>query len=518
MLRKTIFYALLFASIFISSAYAQEGNLYNIRDFGAIGDSSTMNTDAIQQAVDKAAETGGTVYVPEGVFLSGTIVLKSGVTLKLGSKAKIAGSADIDDYKTMTWGHHKDRTPWHLIMAKDASDITICGQGVIDGNGPEYWKERKHEWAFFPEKDYRPTPMVEIENCSNVIIRDVTMQNAAGWCLHPYNSSNVKIHNVTILNNPFGPNSDGLDITGCSSVTVSDSYIDCGDDAIALKTTEDSRKCEYITVTNCVLSTNCVAFRVGYESRKDFRYINFTNSVVKKSSRIVDIRSIEGGTIEHVNISGITGNTNSGWVLNRVIEMELNKIDNPHDATQKEHPNYGVNKTVEEVGAIRNISITDMDIYTDGRIMMASIPEGDMSNIYLSNIHLHYAMLDEPLPFAANAGGTSFFKAHKDVRSARAAFVAKNINRLNINDIRITWPEYPVPESWKLLKSPHRFLNEAYYRGNEAKIRSGEMKPDFRVFWAKGIENSSVDLSTAHPSDTSVTKAKIIQSDVEMNK
>jgi pectate lyase len=514
-MKRTLIYLM---SFLLGILNVQAQPVFNITNYGAVGDSTTLNTRAIQKTVDKASEAGGKVYVPEGVFLSGTIILKSNVTLQLSPKAKLLGSPDINDYKTMTWGHHKDRTPWHLVMAKDAENITICGQGTIDGNGPEYWKEREHEWAFYPEKDYRPTPMVEIENCENVIIRDVTMKHAAGWCLHPYNSRNVKINNITILNSPFGPNSDGIDITGCRSVTVSDSYIDCGDDAIALKTTEDSRPCEYITVTNCVLSTNCVAFRVGFESRKDFRYITFSNSVVKKCSRIIDLRSIEGGTIEHVNISGITGNTNSGWVLNRVIEMDLTKENTPHDVTQKEHPNYGVKKPVKEVGAIRDISITDLDIYTDGRIMMASVPEGEMSNIYLSNIHLHYAMLDDPLPFAAEAGGTSFFKDHKDVRSARAAFVAKNVSRLNINDIRLTWPTYPVPDSWKLLKSPHRFLNEAYYKGNEKKLRSGAMKPTFHVLWAKGLKNSSIDVSMAEPSDPAVSKTVIKNSDIKLKK
>lgn len=508
-----------FLSVFFLCACTKpKPNFYNITDYGAKGDSISLNTAAIQKALDAAYHAGGgTVIIPPGIFISGTIFIKSHTTLLVEAGAKLLGSPDIKDYTSMTWGHHEDRTPWHLVVAKDAENITICGRGIIDGNGYAFWKkERSSEWHFYRPFKHRPSPMVEIENCKNVVIKDITLQYAAGWCLHPFNSSRVKIYGITIINDSFGPNSDGIDITGCTDVTISDCIIDCGDDAIALKTTEDSKDCAYITVSNCILSTNCVAFRVGFESRKDFRYITFTNSVVKKCSRVIDLRSTEGAIIEHVAINNITGNTNCGWVLNRVIEADLNKVDNIYKINLPEHPNYGKDKPVEKAGAIRHISISNLDIRTDGRILFASIPEAEMSNISLSNIRLQYAMLDNPMPIGHQATTHSFFLAHPDVRGARAAFIFKNISNISLNGVQIIWPKYPVPSDWKLLQSPHRFINKEYYENHEEAIAAGDIKPAFHVLWAKNIKNGLLDIRGTQASGKNVSKTVIKNSMVQV--
>ena len=504
---KLLFLGLLSLTCISQRALAYE---INIKSLGAVGDGKKLNTTIIQKALDQASAAGGRVIVPAGTYLTGTLFIKSNTVLELDPKATLLGSTRLADYTAMTWGHHEDRTPWHLLVAKDAENITITGSGTIDGQGPAFWeKERKHDWAFYKEIEERPSPMVEIQNCKRVTISGIKMTNSAGWTLHLYDSEDVKATGLTIINSHFGPNADGIDVTGCSNVMIANNYIDTGDDAIALKTTEDSKECSYITVTNCVLFSSCVAFRVGYESRKDFRHITFSNCVVKSASRIVDIRSFEGAVIEHVNISNITGTTNSGWPINRVMEIALEKIDNAYPIAIKEHPNYGKDKPVSKIGAIRDISITNIDIETDGRIMFGAPKGSYIENVYLSNINLRYAMVDPPNPLSIKAASVSYFKTLPELRQAEAAICLAGIKGCVLRDLRITWPTYPVPSTWNLLKTEWVSISKEFYEGNLDKIRSGEKRQDFKVLWARDIVGGVIDVSTASSSATALPKTDL---------
>jgi len=476
---------------------------FNILDFGAKPDGKTLNTKAIQAALDQATKVHGSVVVPEGTFLTGTLFLKSNTHLELAAGSLLLGSPRIEDYTKLTWGHHEDRTPWHLLVADRAQNIHISGQGAINGNGPAFWKkERKHDWAFFNEIEERPSPMVEIMHCENVVIENISLQNPAGWCLHPFDSKNIKIKGITIANNLFGPNADGIDIGGCQDVIISDCNISSGDDAIALKTTEDSGPCERITVTNCILETNCVAIRVGFESRQDIRDVTVSNIIVKNCSRVIDIRSVEGAVIERIHFSHISGQTNSGWPVNRVVEIDLNEVPDVYPIAIKDHPNFGKLKPILKKGAIRDVSITDLDILTDGRIMIGAADGMELENIFLDNIHLRYAMIDNCLALCKKAEGNGgFFKGSPDLRTAPAAVAVKNVNGFYLDHYRVSWPQYPVTESWNLLKTEWRFLEPDWYKGNESRIRSGEMKPVFKAFWGKNIFGGNVNLSAVNASE-----------------
>jgi len=162
-------------------AYGQVNNVISVLDFGAIPDGKTLNTTALQKALDAVSKAKGKLYFPAGVYLSGTLFIKSDSEIELSSGAVILGSPNIEDYTKLTWGHHEDRTPWHLIVADQSKNIRIFGLGCIDGNGFQFWqKERKHEWAFYREIEERPSPMVEITDCENVIIDQITLRNSPG--------------------------------------------------------------------------------------------------------------------------------------------------------------------------------------------------------------------------------------------------------------------------------------------------------------------------------------------------
>ncbi len=492
-------------------------SLFSVLDFGAKADGKTISTLAIQKALDATSAAGGTLVFPKGTYLTGTIFIKSNTQIELSAGATILGSTNLKDYTKLTWGHHEDRTPWHLIVADKAQNIRIFGQGAINGNGPAFWqKERKHVWAFYTEIEERPSPMVEITNCENVIIENISLLNPAGWTLHPFNSKNIKIKGITIKTNLFGPNSDGIDVGGCQDVLISDCNISSGDDAIALKTTEDSGPCERVTISNCILETNCVALRIGFESRQDIRDITATNLVVKNASRIIDIRSVEGAVIERVNISNIVGQTNSGWPVNRVVEIDLNEVPNVYDIQISEHPNYKKDKPLLKKGAIRDIQISNLNILTDGRIMVGASAGNKLENISFSNILLRFAMLDNCLAMCKKAEGNGgFFKGSPELRAAPAAVAVQNVNGFYLTDFQVSWPTYPVPADWNLLKTEWRFLEPDWYKGNEEKIRSGEMKPVFKAFWGKNIVGGKVDLSRVKSSDSVSEKAEWLGSKLD---
>jgi hypothetical protein len=484
--------------------------LFSIMEHGAVPDGHTINTTAIQSAIDAAhAAGGGRVLVPAGVFLTGSVFLKSRVVLDLSAGATLLGSPNLEDYTFVSWGHHQDRTPWHLINAQGQDNIAIIGYGEIRGNGPAFWKPgRPHEFAFWEEagEGKRPSPMVEISDCRDVRIENVTIGDAAGWTLHLHDTDRAVITGVRIDSDLFGPNSDGIDLTGARDITISNCIIKAGDDAIALKTTIDSRSCEYVTVTNCVLETNCCAIRIGHESAQDFRHCTFSNCVVKRSSRIIDMVNKLGCTMEHISFSNISGTTNCGWPVNRAIQIQVTPIEGHYERNLfPAHPRYGKTTIPSAPGIVRHISFSDMDILTDGRILIGGQPDTTIHDLRFRNIALRYPMIDNPNPLAEE-GNHSFFPGQvlRSMRTAEAAFVAQNVSDLNVDGFRVEWPQGPVPKNWRLLDSDHRFLNAEWYQNRDAAIRSREREPAFGVFWAKDVKGGTVTLMNSSGSQKEI--------------
>lgn len=461
---------------------------FNVVDYGAIGDGMKMNTAEFAAAIKAAAGAGGTVYVPGGTFLSGTIKLESHVTLELAPGAVILGSPDLKDYTRQTWGHHDDRTPFHLIFAENAHNIAITGAGEINGNG-SYFKEasRPHDWAFFREIPMRPSPMIEISRCTDIRVENVTMRDPGGWTLHLHDCDRAFIRGININNSLFWPNSDGIDLTGCHNTIISDCYIHTGDDAIALKTTIDSRSCEHITVTNCVLETSCAAIRLGFESDQDFKNCCFSNISIRNCSRGIDLVTFSGANIENIAFSNITGRCMSGWLFDRPIEVYSGFTKEPYKIVIKEHPNYGKLYPERPAGKIRGITISNFDMETCGRIMLGAIPGGLVEDISLNHIRLRYPILDDPAQLGKQAGSKGFFDELSDLRTARAALAAENVNDLRIHDYRVLWPVYPAdPAKIELLRSDNRLGNKEYY-GDMEKVISGRNAPPFHALWAKNV-------------------------------
>ncbi len=493
-----------------SNSLKSVANIYNVLDFGAKGDGRTLNTKSIQLAVDAAAKTSGTILIPNGNFLSGTIFLRSNVRLELTGGSVLMASPSMKDYIRHNWGPSDNRTPWHLLVADKAKNISISGTGTINGDGSRFWKkERANAWVNYEVNGDRPCPLLEFSQCENVLMENVTIANSPGWTSHFISSKNLTIRNLTISNSLFAPDGDGLILTGCSDVNISDCRIATSESAIAVRTTANSGPSERIAIRNCILETMGIALQVGYESRQAIRDVIMAGIVVKNCSRILDIRSAEGGILERIHLSEVSGQTNSGKPANRIIEIDLNELPDLTRIKNKNHPDFGKMIPLTGKGAIRDVSITDVDVQTDGRIMMAAADGIMLENIFLDNIHLRYTMIDNSLALSKRSDTIAdYFKGSMDLRTAPAAVAVKNINGFSLDHFRISWPVFPVADSWNLLKSDNRFLEPGWYKDNESRIKSGELKPTFKAFWGKNVKGGLLELSTVRASEPGIGKTE----------
>ena len=306
-----------------------ENKGFNVLEFGAKPDGKTMNTGALQAAIDAAAKAGGgVVYMPPGRFLTGGIVLKSWVTLYLEAGAVLLGSLDQKDYKGQGGGPKNHDAPGsHLVYAYKAEAITIAGRGTIDGQGPLFWqplgKPPKPEDKLYSEaksndlvpKGWRPSPLVNLEGCSNVRIEGITIKDAPGWTLRPVGCESVVIHGIR-LRNAWGANTDGIDVSGCRNVMISDCDINTGDDAICLKSEGVDGKtelCGNVTVTNCVITTSCNGYKIGTETHGAYENLVFSNSVIYSGDGPVNERVISG-----IGLNMVDGSTVDGVVISNI--------------------------------------------------------------------------------------------------------------------------------------------------------------------------------------------------------
>lgn len=259
--------------------------IYNITDFGAVADGKTLNTNALQSAIDQcAAAGGGTVVVPAGTYRIGSIYLRSNIELHLEHGSTLIASEDLNDYNPpdaypQNWS--SDNEQWnkcHLIMAIEIENACITGSGTIDGSADAFYSDKSTyrgdfgwRYGIYMAKDkelLRPGQMIIFVECKDVAVSGVRLQNSSCWTLTFHGCENVKATELTIRNKRYYANTDGVDIDCCRNVIVSNCNIDTGDDGLTLrgdcdKLLDKTKVCENISITNCVISTGVCGMRIG---------------------------------------------------------------------------------------------------------------------------------------------------------------------------------------------------------------------------------------------------------------
>ena len=286
---------------------AVEPRAFDITAFGAKGDGATLNTDAIQRAADACHEAGGgVVRVPEGVFVTGSLRLKSGVVLRIEKDALLRGSPKIADYTVETaplhWGAYwkfvNSQLRNCLIYAHNAERVGIEGEGTIDGQGG-------HERKVFPNAgDLRRPMLVRFERCRQVTLRGVTLLDPASFTAFFVRSEDIQIESV-VIRSRNSPNGDGLDFDGCRRVRIRDCDLDTGDDAIGPKTFQPDAPNEDFEISGCRISARWAAVRIGAESIAPIRRLTVRDCRFTKCQAGIKIESSEGAMFEDLRFADI---------------------------------------------------------------------------------------------------------------------------------------------------------------------------------------------------------------------
>ena len=339
--------------------------IFNVVDHGALGDGARLNTRPIQDAIEACSHAGGgRVYFPPGRYLSGSLVLKSDVTLELEAGATLLGSKDLRDYPSHIPAMRSftdSYTERSLIYAENLQNIGVQGRGVMDGQGA----------AFKGEMKARPFLMRFI-GCRGISMSGITIKDSPMWVQHYLRCDEVTIHGITV-HSRVNDNNDGMDIDCCQRVRISDCEIWTGDDCIVLKSTSD-RPCKDVVITNCVLSSQSNALKLGTESNGGFENIVMSNCSIRDTGISgVALEMVDGGVLDRVAVSNIVM-TN----VNNPIFMRLGDRGRPFREGGPRPP----------VGQMRNILISNVEAVGANRTgcPIAGIPGHAIENVTLENI------------------------------------------------------------------------------------------------------------------------------------
>ncbi len=291
-----------------------------ITDFGAR--EGELSTGAIQRAFDAASQAGGTVVIPRGTFISGTVNMGS-ASLQLEKGAVLMASGRMEDYRHNGYDHNEMRSTTCLLYAMDADGIRVWGEGTIDLNGASFfdfehralpWKEpelSREQYlectATFTE---RPTQPLFFLHCRNVDFRDITIRNAPCWTLSFHNCEDIRITDITVRNDPVIPNNDGLHFCGCRRVIIRGCNIVSGDDCIALSGITDwDIPCEDFIISDCIFASTSKAVVLGY-MHSIVRNVTISDCIIRDSQRGLCIMSgAPTGLVENVTVQNLQVDT-----------------------------------------------------------------------------------------------------------------------------------------------------------------------------------------------------------------
>ncbi len=319
---------------------------YNILAYGAKADGKTINTATIQSAIDAAYKNGGgRVIIPEGIFLTGSIILKSNVELHLMEKAVLLGSTNRNDYfKLNRW--------FALILADSQTNISITGKGQIDGQGrrlalniDSLFYAGQLDSASYNFADKRPSHLVrpqliEFVKCKNIEVRSVTLLNAACWVQTYDQCTNIILDSVTVNSDAYW-NNDGIDIQDCHSVRITNCIINSADDGICLKSQSADHYCDSIYISNCSVRSSASAIKFGTVSHGGFKNVTIRNIKIHDTFRsAIAIECVDGGILENVLVDSVTA-VNTG----NAIFIRLGDRNKARDA-----------------GVLKNVTIKNMKV------------------------------------------------------------------------------------------------------------------------------------------------------------
>jgi polygalacturonase len=364
------------------------GRVLNVREYGAKGDGKTLDTVAIQKALDECGDAGGgTVQFPSGTYLSKPISLHSSTTVKLDAGALLQATDETADFI------NPERTNSFIafVSGKNIHDVAIVGPGTIDGAGAKWWIPAEEARRKTPGYTLPRPKLIIITGCKNLLVSDVTLQNSPSMHLVPTDCENVIISNVTILAPSHSANTDAIDPSACKNVLITKCHIDVGDDNIAIKAGHKVAgrefACEDITVTDCVF-LHGHGMSIGSETSGGVHNVLVTNCTFQDTENGIRIKSDRrrGGLVENIRYTDITMNN-----VDPAITLTCYYMNNSSgDPLKQSPPKVDAGQAApERMPIFRNIYFNNVKATcAKSAGIILGMPESAISNVVLENVQI----------------------------------------------------------------------------------------------------------------------------------
>ena len=399
-----LFLLVTFLGLYFSAA-AESHKVYNVCDFGAVGDGKTLDAEAINRVISTCnAEGGGVVRLPPGTYFTTVVYLKSNVTLEVQEGATLLFSDDFNQYPIIEsrWGGVELWGFTPLVYANDAQNVTITGKGVIDGNGKAWWKyiypkdyvkvysdgklkkrdERIGRPVHIPgEPGAFPRPfLVEFRRCKNILIEGVTVSNSPCWTIHAVYCDGVTARNLTVLAPFESPNTDGFNPDSSKNVLVENCRFATGDDCIAIKSgrDEDGRRVgvptENVTIRNCLLEGG-QGICIGSEMSGGVSNVRVEDCIIKNNTAGIRVKTMRGrgGVVEDIHVT----NVNMLNIRGQAIRINMFYHETPVEPVSERTPVF------------RDFHFRNITCERAGQAaLIRGLPEMPISNISLENVSI----------------------------------------------------------------------------------------------------------------------------------
>lgn len=368
--------------------------IFNVRKFGAVGNGKTLDTKAIQQALDACGKAGGgTVLFPPGKYLSQRLTLRNKTTVRIEPGATLLAYTNQDEYLKVpgNWLNAKSSGDFNpFIIGRKLSDITFTGGGTIDGNGAAWWGEAEKARELKPGYTLPRPNLIRLDRCQDVRIENITLENSPKFHLVPADCDNVVISNVTILAPAHAANTDAIDPSG-HHILITHCKIDVGDDDVAIKAGKAQPpgqfESEDITITHCTI-LHGHGISIGSETLGGVRNVTVTDCTFANTENGLRIKSHrgKGGLVENIRYRNITM-TN----VNPAITLTCFYMNNSAgDKVRRPTPNENVSALVNSrTPVFRNIYISNLTATCqEGAGVITGLPESEISNVVLENVRV----------------------------------------------------------------------------------------------------------------------------------
>jgi polygalacturonase len=462
---------------------------FDVRDHGAKGDGRTLDTAAIQAAIDRARDVGGgTVTVPPGNYVTGTLRLYSNIHLVLQERAVLKGSEKISDYI-------QEGVKLGMIFTQNASNVAISGAGTIDGSGDAFVDPTRIKMPDAATLTYarqgtrcrevlaglgdgplvplaRPKQMLIFSNCRNVAVKGVTISNSPYWALHLIDCDGANLSDLTIRNSLLIPNANGIDLSSSSNVHIARCDIRSGDDAIAIMGASHFKDdpgynglqhdSERIVVTDCTLESRSAAIRIGGWDQNNLRNLTFDRITIKNSNRGIKIGVRDRGSIENVTFTNVVIQTRlfrgDWWGNGEPIYIYAFRAD-----------------AQTAIGRVSGIAFHHVSVAGASGMLVCGSPESVIEDLEFSDV----AMTLNDSPLNPVCGGNYDLRPCADPAKQIfshdvAAFHLEYVNNVRLRECEIRWDDVREPYFTHGLEF-QRFTNITIenYRGSGAPNNPG---------------------------------------------